>query len=365
MNDNRIEKSSPKPKSGISPSLERDNSSQSLVDLGKCLVIGGSGLLGRVIVDQLIQEGYKVRVLDINPAHNEKAECIIGDIRNIEDVETACQNIDTVFQTAAAVWDPNQSKEIYYNTNVDGNHNIIQTCIKVGVSRLIYTSTMDVVCSDERKNYCFVDETYPYPKKMPRDHYSRSKIIAEKAMLKANGNNGLKVVSIRPVGIFGEGDRYHVGNLVNMAQKGNKIKMGSGKAKFSHIYSGNAAYGHILAAKHLCSNLPDISGNCYFLSEKQYTQNLFNFISSFLEALNLPPPKISIPYRIAYVLAWLSEKIGLKSNFNRFSVIQTCLHHTFSSEKAKRDFGFKPIFSKEEAFRRTVNWFKSKLEQEK
>ena len=104
---------------------------RSSTNLGNCLVIGGSGLLGRAIVDQLIQENYRVKVFDLVPPHNKNAESIIGDIRNPKAIESACENIDTIFQTAAEVWDPIKPKQAYFSTNIDGNLNVIKACIKL------------------------------------------------------------------------------------------------------------------------------------------------------------------------------------------------------------------------------------------
>ena len=331
-----------------------------LENLGKCLVIGGAGLLGRAIVDLLIKEGQEVRILDLKPALNTKAESIIGDIRNINDIELACDGVKTVFQTAAAVWNPSLPKKVYYDVNIKGNQNVIDTCIKFGIPRLVYTSTMDVVCSDERKHYCDVDETYSYPEKMPKDPYSRTKIIAEKAVLKAK-SDGLLVCALRPVGMYGPGDKYHIANIVKMAKEGNRMKIGDGSARFSHVYSENAAYAHILAAKNLYPGSL-VCGECYFICDHQPAENLFTFMEPFLESLGLPTPNRSIPYRLAYFFARFAEIFAPKSNFNRFSVIQTCLDHTFVSDKAERDFGYKPIVTKEEAFKKTINWFKKELE---
>jgi len=341
---------------------KRKNKKQQILDdLGNCLVIGGAGLLGRAIVSLLLEEGYFVRILDLEKVERDGVESIVGDIRNIEDVQKACEGIDTVFQTAAAIWDPKLPKQVYYDVNVHGNQNVIDTCIKLGIPRLVYTSTMDVVCGDDKKPLVYIDETTPYPEKMPRDHYSRSKILGEKSVIEANNVKGLQTTSLRPVGMYGPGDKYHIANIVNMAKLGNKMKLGDGSAKFSHVYSENAAYAHILAAKHLYLE-SHVAGECYFIADHQPAENLFAFMQPFLEELNLPIPTKSIPFKLAYFLAWFAEKFAPKSNFNRFSVIQTCLDHTFVSDKAERDFGYKPIISKEEAFEKTVEWFKNKTE---
>jgi hypothetical protein len=46
--------------------------------------------------------------------------------------------------------------------------------------------------------------------------------------------------------------------------------------------------------------------------------------------------------------------------FSRFAVTYTCTDYTFTSEKAKEDFGFLPKYSHEEAFERTVAFFNKK-----
>ena len=79
----------------------------------------------------------------------------------------------------------------------------------------------------------------------------------------------------------------------------------------------------------------------------------------FLKELGLKTPKKRIPYRLAYVMGWFAELFNPKSNFNTFSVIQTCVDHTFSSKKAQTEFDYKPIFSKKEAFKITTQWFKN------
>ncbi|MGC9780119.1 MAG: NAD-dependent epimerase/dehydratase family protein [Candidatus Heimdallarchaeota archaeon] len=326
-------------------------------DFERCLVIGGSGMLGFEIVKQLQAEGKFVRVMDIQPLPKavNGVEFILGDIRNVFDVQLACKNIDIVFQTAAAVWNPKLPKHVFYNVNVLGNRNVIDVCKKYAIRKLVYSSTLDVVV-DGKKPIVYGDESLPYPEKMPKDHYSHSKIIAEQLMIEAN-NPELLTCSLRPVGMYGPRDRYHIANIIEVAKSKNNIKLGDGSAHFSHVYSENAAYAHVLAAKNLTQDSP-VAGQSYFITDHQPAENLFAFMEPFLKGLGLPIPKRSIPYRLAMVLAVFAEIFSPKSNFNRFSVIQTCVDHTFVHDKATKDFGYEPIVSKEEAFERTLNWFK-------
>lgn len=324
----------------------------------RCLVTGGAGMLGYEIVKQLLGMDKEVRILDLVSTKDKRTEEIIGDIRNIKDVKKACSGIDIVFQTAAEVWNPKTPPRLYEEVNIKGNQNIINACLELGVQKLIYTSTLDVVV-DGKKPITNGDESLPYPAKEPDDPYCRTKIIAEKMVLDANSPE-LLTCALRPVGIYGPRDKYHLSNIIREVSRGVKFRLGNGTAKFSHIYSENAAYAHILAAMHLTEN-SKIAGNYYFISDYP-AKNLFDFMEPFLRELGLNPPEKSIPYPVAYFLAFINEKINPYSNFNRFSVIQTCINHTFDHFRAARDFGYKPIISEEEAFKRTLDWFKNNLD---
>jgi sterol-4alpha-carboxylate 3-dehydrogenase (decarboxylating) len=281
---------------------------------------------------------------------------ILGDTRNVEAVRRACDGVDTVFHAAAAVWNPSLPSKIYEETNILGTELVIDTCIQLGVPRLVYTSSMDVVM-DGKNSQSLADESLPYPtdgKKMNR--YAYSKMMAEQAVVKANGP-AFSTCALRLVGMYGPGDKYHLPNVVKNAKNGINIRMGNGKAQFSHIFSGNAAHAHILAAEHLAPN-SRVAGQIYFITD-HHTGNFFDFMNPFLEQLDIPVPKISIPYDLANVLGWFVEKFSTKSNFNRFTVNCVGVDHTFVHDKATRDFGYQPLFTPEEAFNITLKWLKT------
>lgn len=326
-------------------------------DFKTCLVIGGAGMLGYAIAEQLHADGKKVRILDLQTITEDRYESMVGDIRNTDDLIRAMKGIDIVFQCAAAVWDPKLPENLYAEVNVLGNQYVIQACIDQGIRKLIYTSTIDVVV-DGPKPITNGDESLPYPDPLPKDPYCRTKIIAEKRMLAANSEN-LKICCLRPAGIYGPRDKYLLPNIIHAAQQPFNFRLGDGSARFSHIFSENAAHAHILAAKHLGEGTP-LAGRIYFVTDPGTNGNLFDFMEPFLVELGYKPPRLRIPYRLAYALSWITEKISPQSIFTTFSVIQTCLDHTYSAARAEVDFGYQPIVGKEEAFRKTVEWFKSR-----
>jgi sterol-4alpha-carboxylate 3-dehydrogenase (decarboxylating) len=138
------------------------------------------------------------------------------------------------------------------------------------------------------------------------------------------------------------------------------IRLGDGTARFSHVYSENVAHAHLLAMDNLFPG-STVAGQCYFIADHKPDLNLFDFMEPLLVALGYAPPRRSLPYRLAYLLAALSEFFAPHATFNRFSVVQTCVDHTFVFDKAARDFGYEPIVSRDEAFRRTLAWARGTL----
>lgn len=328
-----------------------------------CLVIGGAGMLGRAIVSQLLERGKTVRILDQNPVDIKGVQSYQGDIRNIKDLKKACEGVDTVFQTAAKIWDPGVPNKEFYDVNLQGNRNVIKACHRQAVKKLIYTSSMDVILDGSYfKPIIEGDESIPYPEDLPVDGYCRTKILAEKEILDANNTKGLLTCALRPVGIYGPRDKYHLPTVVDLTTNLVRIKLGGKSRKFHHVYVENVAYAHILAAQHLKPGSP-VPGSYYFIGDETEPGNFFDFFAPILRALGLPKLNLAIPLPIAYILAWIMEKINPESPFNRFSVNQTCVDHTFKFEKAKKELGYEPIVSPKEGIKRTIKYFKNNLKE--
>jgi UDP-N-acetylglucosamine 4-epimerase len=119
----------------------------------KVLVTGGAGFIGSNLVDQLLQEGAFVRVLDnlttgkmdnlINAEKTEKFEFFQGDVRNPEDCAKACKDIDVVFHEAALVSVPLSMTEplLNHEINVTGTLNMLIAAANSNVKRFVYASS--------------------------------------------------------------------------------------------------------------------------------------------------------------------------------------------------------------------------------
>lgn len=117
------------------------------------LVTGGAGFIGSHLVDQLLDAGYTVRVLDnfsvgreenlTQHFGNPKLEIINGDVNDFDLVSKAMKGIDTVFHLAARadIVPSIEMPEVYYQANVNGTFNVMQAARKEAVRKVIYASS--------------------------------------------------------------------------------------------------------------------------------------------------------------------------------------------------------------------------------
>lgn len=337
------------------------------------LITGGSGFLGKAIIRELLCDDAlikpkEIRVFDIKKYegdHLAHINFIKGDIQDLESLKRASENVDLIIHSAAIIdWGVKSDEEVLA-INVGGTENVLQACIENKVRKLVYTSSLDAVYTGSPLRD--IDESQAYPEKH-QTSYCRSKYLSEKMVVNANSKE-LQTCILRPSDIYGEEDPYHIDPLIDMAKSGFYIRLGNGSSKCQHVYVGNMAHAHILAAKALIDEDKKVEGEIYFITEGAGT-NFFRFFDRIvLEAgYKIRPKNLWLPKWLAYPMASLTEfsaflvspfkKYDVK--FSRFAVDYTCNDFTFTSEKAKRDFGFVPKYSLEEAIDRTIEYYKKR-----
>jgi len=309
-------------------------------------------------------------VFDIRKTFDDNSvEFIIGDMTRIDDLNKACEGIDTVIHCASPAVGLNQhSEELLYAINVLGTQNVIEACIRSRVKQLIYTSSASVVFEGEPLYNA--DETQPLAAKF-LDPYSKTKAEAEKYVLQANGRKGLLTVSLRPSGLFGPRDAQFVPGVLSAAKQGKtRFRIGDGKNKFDFTYIENVADAHLIAADKLTENSP-VAGQAYFITNDE-PMYFWDMIAYFCREFQLPSPKFGIPYSLALMIAifleflvWFLSLFGIAFApvFNKFRTVNVGVSRTFSIEKAKKELGYTPKITLEEGKRKTAEWFKKNVDR--
>jgi len=337
----------------------------------RVLVTGGGGFLGRAILRELTKSESgvdHVRVFDLDVSSVEPGladEALSGDVCDAERVRDACRDVDVVLHAASLVDWGQTTPEHLEQVNVGGTENVIRACRENGVRGLVYTSTMDVVCGSEP--VVNADETMPYPERFTNE-YARTKALAEQVALAANGPD-LATCAVRPCGMYGEGDPYHVANVLRIVKEGSlPFRPGNGSAHFQHVYVGNVAHAHVLAMQQLLTPGSAAPGEAWFITDDTPACNFFDFMEPILEELGhpLPPTSRRVPYPVMLALGAATEAaafacrpfVKINPTLTRSSVRFVCHDYTFDGSKATRQLGYAPIYKEAEAIERTIAYFR-------
>jgi nucleoside-diphosphate-sugar epimerase len=347
-------------------------------DQGKTLnilVTGGAGFLGRHIVQEFLAADSPVKAGRISIYDQQKftgniqdnrLETVQADILDYDNLNKACRDIDLVIHSAAIVdWGTHSEQEVY-DVNVTGTENVIRACRENGVRFLIFTSSLDAVYSG--KPLINIDESIDFPARHS-NMYCRSKYLSEKSVIAENSEE-FKTCVLRPADIYGEGDPYHIDSLINMARGGFYVRLGNGNSKCQHVYVGNIAFAHVLAAAALAGGNPNVPGQTYFITDGPAV-NFFKFFDQIVEGAGylIWPKNLWLPRNFAYAIGALSEFFAVlvrpvkryNPKFSRFAVTYTCTDFTFSSARAIRDFGYSPKYTEKEALERTIAHYRKPL----
>lgn len=170
------------------------------------LVTGGAGFIGSTLARELLERGWRVRVLDnfltgFEEAVPPDAELVRGDLRDLDAVTSACRGMEVVFHQGAArsvpksVDDPLLANEC----NILGTLHVLMGAERQGVRRVVYASSSSVYGdSDEPVQR----EEQPTD---PRSPYAVSKLAGEQYCRVWSRIKDLSTVSLRYFNVYGPG----------------------------------------------------------------------------------------------------------------------------------------------------------------
>lgn len=347
--------------------VSADLSDSSLPSSGAALVTGGTGFLGRRIVERLLANGRAVTVLARHPAPDlEKrgVRFVRASLDDPEAVAAACAGIATVFHVAAkvGVWG---RYEDFFRTNVLGTRALLGGCRRHGVRRFVYTSTPSVVYNG--RDLAGADESLPLTTDCPSP-YPLTKAIAEREVLAANAAE-LRTVALRPHLIWGVGDPHLVPRVLERARAGRLRIVGSGRNRVDMVHVENAVDAHLLAERAIADarmGLPGgrpgdsaqpptafrsdgcpAAGRAYFITNGEPVV-LWDWINDLLRALGAPPLTKRISLRAAATVGavcealWTVLPVRSEPPMTRFIAAELAKDHWFDIAAARRDLGYTP-----------------------
>jgi dihydroflavonol-4-reductase len=322
----------------------------------KALVTGATGFVGSAVVRRLLREGHHVRAWvratsDRRNLQDIDVEVIEGDLTDAESLLQACDGCDALFHVAAdyRLWAP--APEELYRTNVDGTRAILEAAKRVGIPRVVYTSSVatlgipkDGTPGNENTAVALGDMI---------GHYKRSKFLAEE-VARTFAVEGLPVVIVNPSTPLGPRDikPTPTGRIVRDAVAGRLPAYVDTGLNIVHV--DDVAEGHWLAF------LRGVVGERYILGG--FDLSLHEVLLQIADISGSSPPKWRLPHAAVMPVAYAAEAWARLTGTNPIATVEEVRmskkHMYFSSTKAMRELGYAPRPARL-ALEDAVRWFKA------
>jgi len=312
----------------------------------KITIIGGSGFVGTRLTKRLLESSHEILIADKQVSKKYPELRVFADVRQPETLEEALVGSDAVINLAAEHRDDVTPRSLYDDVNVRGAENVCNVCTKLGINRIIFTSSVAVygfapIGTDESGKISYFND------------YGRTKWLAEekyREWLKKDLENSLTI--IRPTVIFGEQNRGNVYNLLKQIAEGRFLMVGKGTNIKSMAYVENVA-----AFIEYCLNNPPGEHLFNYVDKPDFDMN--SLVSEVYRILGRNKKMIHWPYWMGYAgglgFDVLAKITGKKFAISSIRVKKFCANTMFEANNIKKT-GFIPPVSILDGLRNTINY---------
>ncbi len=316
------------------------------------LVTGATGFVGGHLSERLVADGYAVRAMARPSSDTTRltalgVEIVHADLLDEDAVDRAVEGCAHVYHLAAATARSHPSTEDYRTINEIGTRHMTEASVAAGIQRFVFASTLGVFGRVPRPP---ADERTP---PQPNTAYRRSKWRSEEIVRDAVRSHGLPAVIARLPSLLGA---RAIGWLpwVRDIADGRVLVVGSGDNRVPLTAVSDAVDG-----LRLCAETPGIEGRTYLLAGPECV-SINRAIAAATRSLNVsatPRRLPALPFRLYHRLGdVLYRRLGLSlPRTHALEFFQA--DRVFSIELARRELGYDPRISIEDAMRQTVEWY--------
>lgn len=348
-------------------------------------VTGGSGFVGRRLVEMLVERGCK-RVVSFDiaprPADAEdtaEIEYVQGDISNKEQVIKHSAGCEAIFHIAALVG-PYHPLDRYINVNYQGSINMLEACKAHNIKKLVLSSSPSTRFPYPDPNVNGLSEAdlfhvnqKDYPSHF-QQQYASSKALGEKAILDQCGNKegDLLTVAVAPHQVYGPRDMLFLPSFLVVNDKLRVIGDGENQNSFCHV--DNYCHGLILGHEALYPGSPAL-GKFYVVTDNE-VQKFWRVLDSAYLALGFGSlfARFKLPawfmMFLGYICMYIAKvwsrltgepehAINYRLKLHPFSIRMIIINRYFDISAAKRDLEYEPLKTFDEGWKETLDWYKA------
>jgi nucleoside-diphosphate-sugar epimerase len=307
------------------------------------LVTGGAGYFGTLLTDELLEQGHKVRVFDINGLDEPRdgVEVVRGDIRDLDSVRSACRGIDIVHHNVAQV-PLAKDKELFHAVNYGGTSNLLNAALDADVGKVVYTSSSAVFGVPESNPVN--DETVP----TPMEAYGKAKYEAEH-LCRDFAAKGLDVSIVRPRTIMGHGRLGIFQILFEWVREGYNVPvLGRGDNVYQFVHANDLATACIKAGEKSGPETFNVGAE-EFGTMREVLENLCAHAGTGSSVRALPMAPIVFGMKLT---SWM----GL-SPLGAYHALMYGRSMYFDIQKPKAALQWAPRYSNNEMFVESYDWY--------
>ena len=316
------------------------------------LVTGATGFIGSHLVDSLVRDGRRVRVL-LRKSSSRKylpdgVEVIVGDITESDYVNVGLEGIDTVFHIASLLGPSSLPLKDFLSANAYGTETLLKACSLKKIRKFVHCSSVGVVGHIASPP---ADESSPYN---PSDSYEKSKCEGEKIALRF-ASQGLPVVIVRPAWVYGPRDRRTL-RLFRAIQKRRFLFVGDGISLEHPVYISDLVEGLRKAGESEVG-----CGEIFILGGREIV-TVKRLCKLIADELDVRIPEFRIPVTLAISLAHAAELVF--KPFRRGAPLDMAKvnfflkNKAYDISKAEKVLGYDPRVNLEEGLRSTIAWYR-------
>ncbi len=320
----------------------------------RILVTGGTGFAGTHLTRRLVQHGHEVVVLARRPGPSFEelsqlgARFQFGSVTDRDIVGKAVEGCEVVYHLATAFRDVTAGKKEYWQVNVEGTRHVLEAALRHGMRKLVHCSTCGVHGDVKRPPAA---EDAPIA---PADYYQYTKSQGE-AVIRDFLGKGLKILTLRPTGIYGPGDEGRLLMLFRMVKRGRFLMFGNGRVYYHTVFIENLLDAFELAAASERGN-----GEVYLIADA-HAFTLTDLVKAVARSLKVETRIHYLPFWPLWVAALVCEVVCKPFKVNpplfRRRVDWFRQNRAFKIERAKRELGYHPKVGMEEGLARTAEWY--------
>jgi dihydroflavonol-4-reductase len=317
--------------------------------MAKTLVTGGAGFIGSYVAHALAERGDELRLTVRESTKTENLagldyESVKCDLLDRRQVRRAVKDVDRVFHCAGFTSLRRADAERLFEVNVIGTRNLLEECLRVGVERVVYTSSVAAIGPAEPGGR--TDENQLFTAGHLGIPYVNSKHEAEVEALRLAAQ-GLPLVCVNPCVVFGTGDVYsNSTSLVRRFLLGRIPAYVDGALNVVDVQ--DVARGHLLADER------GAVGERYILGNRNYT--LDRLFADLGRLSGVEPPALKLPPALGLRLAQALEAAPGRAPITVDEVKAVGQWWTYRTTKAKRELGWSTS-PHEDTLEATVNWY--------